>query len=199
MLVTGTPSQVDIFLWPGCTLLYVRAMPLGYFVQANGRTGARLRVARGTHELVATGPAARLGTLIPHYTTTTTITADGRPLEVRLPFLLALWLVLGCLVPSDDVVDLFVFHYIVGAERLGSALDVLLDSIDIDATSLVTHLPFCAACFWSSAPRCALRTLCLLPSPLPASFSWEGLLMTWSAVIWLCPCIRLQSSRPGLG
>ena len=83
-------------------------MPLGYFVQANGRTGARLRVARGTHELVATGPAARLGTLIPHYTTTTTITADGRPLEVHLPFLLALWLVLGCLVPSDDMLDLFV-------------------------------------------------------------------------------------------
>ena len=98
-------------------------MPLGYFVQANGRTGARLRVARGTHELVATGPAARLGKLIPHHTTTTTIAADGRPLEVRLPYLLALWLVLGCLVPDDDMVDLFIFHYIVGAERLGSALD----------------------------------------------------------------------------
>ena len=113
-------------------------MPLGYFVAANGRTGARLRVARKIHELVATGPAARLGTLLPHLTTTTTIPADGRPLEVRLPLLLALWLVLGCLVPSDDMLDSFVSHYIVGAERLGSALDVLLDSLDFDASTLVT-------------------------------------------------------------
>ena len=110
-------------------------MPLGYFVSANGRTGARLRVARGAHELLATGPAARLGTLAPHLTTTTTISADGRPLEVRLPFLLALWLVLGCLVPSEDLLDLFIYQHIVGAERLGAALDVLLDALDIDAAA----------------------------------------------------------------
>ena len=113
-------------------------MPLSYFVPASGRTGARLRVARGAHELLAIGPAARLGALVPHLTTTTTITADGRPLEVRLPFLLALWLVLGCLVPSDDMVDLFVFHYIVGAERLGAALDLLLDQLDVEASAVLT-------------------------------------------------------------
>ena len=113
-------------------------MPLGYFVPANGRTGARLRVARSDHELLATGPAARLGTLLPHLTTTTTISADGRPLEVRLPLLLALWLVLGCLVPADDVVDLYVFHYIVGAERLGAALDLLLDKLDEEASAVLT-------------------------------------------------------------
>ena len=113
-------------------------MPLGYFVPANGRTGARLRVARGAHELVATGPAARLGTLVPHLTTTTTITADGRPLEVRLSFLLALWLVLGCLVPSEDILGLFVYQHLVGAERLGAALDVLLDAYDTEAAGMLT-------------------------------------------------------------
>ena len=81
-------------------------------------------MARTVHELLATGPAARLGTLLPHLTTTTTITADGRPLEVRLPLLLALWLVLGCLVPAEDIVDLYVYQYMVGAERLGAALDL---------------------------------------------------------------------------
>ena len=115
-------------------------MPLGYFVQGNGRTGARLLVARTVHELLATGPAARLGTLLPHLTTTTTITADGRPLEVRLPLLLALWLVLGCLVPADDIVDLYVYQYMVGAERLGAALDLLLDKLDMEAFTVLTPL-----------------------------------------------------------
>ena len=113
-------------------------MPLGYFVPASGRTGARLRVARGAHELLATGPAARLGSLLPHLTTTTTISADNRPLEVRLPYLLALWLVLGCLVPSEDVLALFVYQHMVGAERLGAALDVLLDALDIDNAIILT-------------------------------------------------------------
>ena len=35
-------------------------MPLGYFVPSMGRTGPELRVARDTHELLATGPAARI-------------------------------------------------------------------------------------------------------------------------------------------
>ena len=90
-------------------------MPLGYFVPANGRAGAELRVARGRHELLATGPSAHLGTLLPHLATTTTQAPDGRPLEVRLPFLLALWLVLGCLTPAEDVLGLLVYEYIVGA------------------------------------------------------------------------------------
>ena len=41
-------------------------MPLGYFVPSMGRTGPELRVARGTHELLATDPAARIGTLLPN-------------------------------------------------------------------------------------------------------------------------------------
>ena len=101
-------------------------MPLGYVVPALGRTGADLRAARGPHGLVATGPAARLGSLLPHLTTTTTQTADGRPLEVRLPFLLALWLVLGCLTITDDVANLCVYEFMVNADRLGAVLDELL-------------------------------------------------------------------------
>ena len=113
-------------------------MPLGYFVAAEGRTGAALRVARGGHELVATGPSARLGTLLPHSTTTTTQSSDGRPLEVRLPFALVLWLVLGCLLPSEDVLALLVYEYVVGAERLGSALDTLLGEIDDNGATALT-------------------------------------------------------------
>ena len=108
--------------------LYSRPlMPLGYVVPALGRTGADLRAARGPHGLVATGPAARLGSLLPHLTTTTTQTADGRPLEVRLPFLLALWLVLGCLTITDDVAILCVYEFLVNADRLGAVLDELLN------------------------------------------------------------------------
>ena len=101
-------------------------MPLGYVVPALGRTGADLRAARGPHGLVATGPSARLGSLLPHLTTTTIQTADGRPLEVRLPFLLALWLVLGCLTITDDVANLCVYEFLVNADRLGAVLDELL-------------------------------------------------------------------------
>ena len=100
-------------------------MPIGYIVEAQGRTGAALRVARGTHEVVATGKAARLGTLVPHIATTTTKHADGRPLEVRVPFAFVAWLVMGSLVASDEVAALFIFEYVVGAERMGLALDTL--------------------------------------------------------------------------
>ena len=113
-------------------------MPLGYFVAANGRTGADLRVARGDHEVVATGPAARLGTLLPHIGTTTTISADGRPLEVRLPFLFVAWLILGCLAVTDEVAALFVYEYVVGAERMGAALDTVLAAYDTEVNTPVS-------------------------------------------------------------
>ena len=101
-------------------------MPLGYLVPSSGRTGPELRVARGTHELLATGPAARIGTLLPNHTTTTTLAPHGAPLEVRVPFLLAQWLLLGLLVISDAVGHSPVYMYMVGAERLGAALDAVL-------------------------------------------------------------------------
>ena len=39
--------------------------------------------------------------------------------EVRLPFLFVTWLVLGCLVTTEDVAALLVYQYVMGAERLG--------------------------------------------------------------------------------
>ena len=93
-------------------------MPVGYVVSPNGRTGAELRIARDIHELVATGTSARLGKLLPHLTTTTTTGPNGHPIEVRLPFALVSWLVLGTLIITDEVADLFIYMYVVGAERL---------------------------------------------------------------------------------
>ena len=119
--MTGTPqAQVDFDIGLQSFLLQaLYDMPLGYLVPAEGRAGAELRVARRAHELVATGPSARLGFLLPHHTITTTLGTDGRPIEVRLSFVLALWLVLGCLVPNEAVKALFVYEFIVGVERLG--------------------------------------------------------------------------------
>ena len=98
-------------------------MPVGYVVSPNGRTGAELLVARGAHELIATGKAARLGNLLPHLTTTTTTGPNGHPLEVRLPFALVTWLVLGTLTITEEVAELLVYMHVVGAERLGAACD----------------------------------------------------------------------------
>ena len=92
-------------------------MGLGYVVEAAGRTGPELRLARQAHELIATGISARLGLLLPH-NTTTTAEANGRPIEVRLPFLLATWLILGTITVTDEVRAFFIYQYAVGAERL---------------------------------------------------------------------------------
>ena len=107
-------------------------MPVGYVVSPNGRTGAELRVARGAHELLATGKAARLGKLLPHLTTTTNTGPNGHPLEVRLPFALVTWLILGTLTITDEVAELLVYMHVVGAERLGAACDRVLTSYDND-------------------------------------------------------------------
>ena len=107
-------------------------MPVGYVVSPNGRTGAELRVARGAHELLATGKAARLGKLLPHLTTTTNTGPNGHPLEVRLPFALVTWLILGTLTITDEVAELLVYMHVVGAERLGAACDMVLTSYDND-------------------------------------------------------------------
>ena len=59
-------------------------MPINYEVAAEGRAGAELRVARRDMRLVCTGPAARLGLLLPHLTTTTTRSpSTGRVKELR--------------------------------------------------------------------------------------------------------------------
>ena len=56
---------------------------------------------------------------------------------MRVPYLLACWLVLGCLLVSDEVRDLFLYEHTVGAERIGAALDCLLGSYD----NMVAHTP----------------------------------------------------------
>ena len=107
-------------------------MPVGYVVSPNGRTGAELRVARSSHELVATGKSALLGKLLPHLTTTTITGPNGRPLEVRLSFALVTWLVLGTLTITDEVAEFLFYMYVVGAERLGAACDMVLTGYDND-------------------------------------------------------------------
>ena len=44
------------------------------------------------------------------------------PLTVRVPYLLACWLVLGCLIVSDEVRSLYLYEYVIGAERIGTAV-----------------------------------------------------------------------------
>ena len=79
--------------------------------------------------LLATGPSALIGALLPHLTTTTAATTDGRPLEVKVPFPLATWLATSTLTFADEVASLQVYMYVIGAERLGTALDVVLASL----------------------------------------------------------------------
>ena len=55
----------------------------------------------------------------------------------REPYLLACWLVLGCLLVSDEVRSLYLYEYVIGAERIGAALDCLLGSYD----DLEPHTP----------------------------------------------------------
>ena len=79
-------------------------MPINFEVDAAGRAGAELRVARQQHGLICTGPAARLGLLLPHLTTTTTRSpSTGQPITVRVQYLLPLWLAAGTLVANDAV------------------------------------------------------------------------------------------------
>ena len=102
-------------------------MPINYEVDAAGRAGAELRVARRDMRLVCTGPAARLGLLLPHLTTTTTRSpSTGQPVTVRVQYLLPLWLAAGTLVANDAVKQLLVYEYLLGCERCGAAIDCLL-------------------------------------------------------------------------
>ena len=102
-------------------------MPINFEVDAAGRAGAELRVARRDMRLVCTGPAARLGLLLPHLTTTITRSpSTGLPVTVRVQYLLPLWLAAGTLVANDAVKQLLVFQYLLGCERCGVAIDCLL-------------------------------------------------------------------------
>ena len=41
---------------------------------------------------------------------------------MRVPYLLACWLVLSCLLVSDEVRNLYLYEYVIGAERIGTAV-----------------------------------------------------------------------------
>ena len=169
-------------------------MPAGYIVQAQGRHGAVLRQARGNHELEVRGPSARLGLLLPHHTTTTTQNPDGTPLTVRVPYLLACWLVLGCLLVSDEVRDLYLFEHVVGAERIGAALDCLLGSYD----TMEAHTPSCPM------PDACYPLVCLL---CVGGISSRGAVLAAFAPSWRCPQLslfldniyKIQLSTGGIG
>ena len=49
---------------------------------------------------------------------------------MRLPFELAAWLALGLLTTNSEVGELLIYMYVIGAERLGAALDVVLAGYD---------------------------------------------------------------------
>ena len=100
-------------------------MPFNYRIPAQARTGPTLRLARGEHELLATGQCARLGVLLPN-NTVATAHVDGRPVETRVPYRLAIWLVGGTLILADDASRLLLYYFVIGAERLGAALEALL-------------------------------------------------------------------------
>ena len=83
-------------------------------------------MARRGHDLNATGSSARLASLLPQHAQTLTIDADGRPVAARLPYTLVAWLVGGMLTLEPAVLPLAVYMYIIGAKRLGIALDAAL-------------------------------------------------------------------------
>ena len=60
-----------------------------------------------------------------------------------LPFL-ATWLILGTITVTDEVRAFFIYQYVVGAERLGAALDLALggydDNTPISPSVLRSHL-----------------------------------------------------------
>ena len=101
-------------------------MPIDFTVRPEGRSGLELRLARANHDLNASGPSARLASLLPQHVQALTVDAEGRPISARLPYSLAAWLVVGMLTLEPAVVPLAVFMYIIGAERMGIALDAAL-------------------------------------------------------------------------
>ena len=78
------------------------------------------RVARGDHDLCATGPCALLLALLPAL-----VSRDGGG-NVIISYRLAAWLGLPVLVVDTAVAGVRIFHYVVAPSRIGAALDVLL-------------------------------------------------------------------------
>ena len=108
---------------------FLYTMPLGYFVGAGGRVGPELWVAldrRTSSSRLARPRASACCYRTSQQPFLCPVGANGRPIEVRLPFLLATWLILGTITVTDEVRAFFIYQYVVGAERLGAALDLAL-------------------------------------------------------------------------
>ena len=148
-----------------------------------------MQISNPAFELEARGASARLGLLLPHNTTTTSQNPQGTPLTVRVPYLLACWLVLGCLLVSDEVRDLYLFEHVcnvVGAERIGAALDCLLGSYDTMEAHTPSR-PMPDACY----PLVCLL-LCVGGVP-PGAPSWRPSRRLGGALS--CPCSCTTSTR----
>ena len=99
-------------------------------------------MARAGHDLNLSGPSARLATILPQHAQALTVDAEGRPVTARVPYTFIAWLVVGMLTLEPAVVPLAVYMYIIGAERLGIALDAALSKHASDAEmspSLLRH------------------------------------------------------------
>ena len=138
---------------------FLYTMPLGYFVGAGGRVGPELWVAldrRTSSSRLARPRASACCYRTSQQPFLCPVGANGRPIEVRLPFNLATWLILGTITVTDEVCSFFIYQYFVGAERLGAALDLALggydDNTPISPSVLRSHLLRVAATLRGDQP-----------------------------------------------
>ena len=74
-------------------------MPLRFVNDSNMLADAALRQHRGTHDVIGTGPCARLADIIPH----DIHSSGGQPAAVRLSWGLVEFLALPLLMAGDDM------------------------------------------------------------------------------------------------
>ena len=107
-------------------------MPLA-FEDLPGLAERQLRLARRTHEVVATGPSAALGRMIPSLGALPQ--PDGSMIVALRPLL---WLLLPIICPGPDIpIDAKLKSFIVHVSRLGEAFDrLVLAQLDLSPCSL---------------------------------------------------------------
>jgi len=158
-VVAGVPLglRLDTQPLPRAAVTAV-TMPLRLRVAGVGLAGAELRVARGPHELVGTGPIARLAQLLPVGAVQTLAAhADGTAREIAIPWRLAVWLIYGALLCADPVRAILLLEEIeiVGHERLGAALDAALAGLAGDQVRHMSVLRAEILCAAAVARRAA--------------------------------------------
>ena len=90
-------------------------MVLEYVVTDGGRTGVALRRHRGPHDLLGKGQCCRLAKLVP-----SAVTDNGTAAELSFGFVE--WLSSPILFLDDTVQDMFIYKFVIGLERMGTAL-----------------------------------------------------------------------------